>query len=395
MNSSCQLTRSSHTILLLVLILGLPLLGTWLSGNSIIPFLHFPPRPPRIAPEEVSWILFICGSLTIVLPIAPFLWRMMTFSRIQSTKIQAFTFPAWGWLGVASLAIAWLIAWTRWPRLELLQPHTFTPLWLSYILLVNALTMMRTRHCVMMNQPKFFMVLFPLSAAFWWVFEYLNRFVQNWYYIPLSDLDALSYFFFATLPFSTVLPAIYGTYELLMSFPRVTDPFTAWTKVQIQYERELGWILILLSCLSLIGIGLWPTIFYPLIWISPLLMLVGLQILQGKDSILEYIRRGDWRPIVVPALAGLICGFFWELWNSQSLAHWEYAIPYLHVFQVFEMPLLGYAGYLPFGLECLALIQFYLPGRSHEETEEAITTDEPMVVVRRTWQTPSHHMRNT
>jgi hypothetical protein len=27
-------------------------------------------------------------------------------------------------------------------------------------------------------------------------------------------------------------------------------------------------------------------------------------------------------------------------------------VPYVQRFQLFEMPLLGYAGYLPFGLEC-------------------------------------------
>jgi hypothetical protein len=64
------------------------------------------------------------------------------------------------------------------------------------------------------------------------------------------------------------------------------------------------------------------------------------------------LTKGDWRPIWLPALAGLVCGFFWELWNAHSLAHWEYAVPLVHRFQIFEMPLLGYAGYLPFGLEC-------------------------------------------
>ena len=52
------------------------------------------------------------------------------------------------------------------------------------------------------------------------------------------------------------------------------------------------------------------------------------------------------------ALAALFCGFFWELWNTWSLAKWEYAIPLVQRFELFEMPLLGYAGYLPFGLEC-------------------------------------------
>jgi len=42
------------------------------------------------------------------------------------------------------------------------------------------------------------------------------------------------------------------------------------------------------------------------------------------------------------------------MWNYFSLAHWKYSIPFVQRFEVFEMPALGYAGYLPFGLECAA-----------------------------------------
>ena len=62
----------------------------------------------------------------------------------------------------------------------------------------------------------------------------------------------------------------------------------------------------------------------------------------------------------MPAIAALICGLFWELWNWKSLAHWEYAIPFVHRFELFEMPLLGYAGYIPFGLECVAVADLCL-----------------------------------
>jgi hypothetical protein len=55
---------------------------------------------------------------------------------------------------------------------------------------------------------------------------------------------------------------------------------------------------------------------------------------------------------VAAAMAALICGGFWEMWNFFSLAKWKYSIPFVHRYLIFEMPLLGYAGYLPFGLQC-------------------------------------------
>jgi hypothetical protein len=72
--------------------------------------------------------------------------------------------------------------------------------------------------------------------------------------------------------------------------------------------------------------------------------------------------------VTVP-LATLICGFFWEMWNSQASPGWSYAVPYINaqpylfggpVPRLFEMPLLGYLGYLPFGVELFVMYQFAL-----------------------------------
>ncbi len=43
------------------------------------------------------------------------------------------------------------------------------------------------------------------------------------------------------------------------------------------------------------------------------------------------------------------------MWNYYSLAKWEYGVPFVQKYLVFEMPILGFAGYLPFGLECAVI----------------------------------------
>lgn len=45
--------------------------------------------------------------------------------------------------------------------------------------------------------------LFPASAVMWWLFEYLNQFVRNWYYAGVVASGDWDYFLQATLPFST------------------------------------------------------------------------------------------------------------------------------------------------------------------------------------------------
>jgi hypothetical protein len=43
------------------------------------------------------------------------------------------------------------------------------------------------------------------------------------------------------------------------------------------------------------------------------------------------------------------------------LAKWVYAVPYVQRFHVWEMPLVGFAGYLPFGVECAAVTAWISP----------------------------------
>ena len=50
-----------------------------------------------------------------------------------------------------------------------------------------------------------------------------------------------------------------------------------------------------------------------------------------------------------------MCGLCWETWNYYALAKWVYAVPWVHGWQIWEMPLIGFAGYLPFGVECAAV----------------------------------------
>jgi hypothetical protein len=77
-----------------------------------------------------------------------------------------------------------------------------------------------------------------------------------------------------------------------------------------------------------------------------------LQTLLKEQTIIHQMGSGDWSVAAASIQAALICGLLWEMWNFFSLAKWQYSIPYVHRFLVFEMPILGYAGYLPFGLEC-------------------------------------------
>jgi len=351
---------------IVTLLVGLPMLGVAVAGKPVAQYLEFPPVTRYVEHAPFSWAAFIGLALFVLVMVSPFLIRILTarVSRDASRVTRhASRLPWWGWLGVMLTAVAWVLAWNRFAWLEDLQRHTFTPLWVGYILVINALTFRRSGRCMLKDRPGYLLTLVALSAAFWWFFEYLNRFVQNWYYEGISELGPVEYVWYATPPFSTVLPAVLGTTEWLSTFPRLSLALQNLWPMRIKHATMLGWGVLLCASAGLMGIGIWPDYLFPLLWVSPLLVIVSLQVVSGEETIFSSVQRGDWRAVWIPALAALQCGFFWEIWNFKSLAHWEYAVPFVHRFQLFEMPLLGYAGYLPFGLECVVIASL-LPGRA-------------------------------
>jgi len=78
----------------------------------------------------------------------------------------------------------------------------------------------------------------------------------------------------------------------------------------------------------------------------------------GRRTIFSPLRDGNWQRIFQLSASALICGFFWEMWKSYSYAKWIYSIPLVQKFHILEMPILGCAGYLPFGLECGIIADF-------------------------------------
>ena len=163
-----------------LLLCGLPLVGVRLRGHPLALYLEFPPLTHYVTHAPFSWLIFVLFAVLIGGVLAFFVVRV-AWSRTPGVAIERPRhFPWWGWGGLSVGAIAWCVAWTRFPWFAPWQTFTFTPLWLAYVVVVNALTAWRTGHCALVDRPRDVLLLFPASALFWWYFEYVNRFVQNW-----------------------------------------------------------------------------------------------------------------------------------------------------------------------------------------------------------------------
>jgi hypothetical protein len=327
-----------------------PLAGLAIAGRPVAAFLAFPPRTQEIVQAPFDWSVFVVMSLPAVAALALLVAAIVRARPAQSGSASG-KFPGWGWLGTGLVAAAWTASWADLVPAAM-HSLAFTLLWIGYILVMNGLAFRRGGSCLLTRRTGAFLALFPLSAGFWWLFEHLNQFVHNWHYAGVGAESDWEYFLRATLPFSTVLPAVASTWAWLAGFPRLQ----AMALPAVRGRPALPWIALAAGTLALAAIGLRADFLFPMLWIAPLLVLAGLQHLISGETVFSPIARGDWRPVLQSALAALVCGFFWELWNWGSLARWHYAVPYVQRFHLFEMPALGYAGYLPFGIVCAFVI---------------------------------------
>ena len=270
---------------------------------------------------------------------------------MRATQPKKMKFPAHGWIGIGLIAIVWPVNWIFSDPLPL-TAYLFCLLWLGYALAVDGLNVLRSGTSLLTRSPRMYAGLFAVSAPVWWLFEVINWRTQNWSYPGEELLNPTLRLLFFTLSFSTVIPAVFGTAELvagakwLRRLPR--GPVVRPTGVTT-------WSFFIIGIAMFAAMMAWPKIFFPFAWMSLYFLLAPVNVWLGNRSLSEASAVRDWRPVVAIWLGTLVCGFFWEMWNWYSFPKWVYSIPWADWFHIFEMPLLGYLGYLPFGMELFAM----------------------------------------
>ncbi len=258
------------------------------------------------------------------------------------------TLPPWLWAGLALIAVAWPLAWSG--QMPYSQ-HTFFPLWLGYVLTVDGLTQWRAGDSLLARSPGRFALLFLFSIPLWWLFEFANEFLGNWRYVQATEWGTLAYVALASLAFSTVMPAMFATAELYRTFPAFARP-RFWLRIAPSRRGLVG--ISLLGLAMFVASLVFPGQAFGLVWLGAFFMLDPINALRGGKSLAAEVAGRRWDTVLVLFAAGLTCGFFWEMWNSRSLPKWVYDVPYVDGPKLFEMPWLGYGGYLPFALEVYA-----------------------------------------
>lgn len=235
--------------------------------------------------------------------------------------------------------------------------------WWPFILILDSVNYRKSGASPLFSPSRTTAFMLFVSVGVWLIFELFNLRLQNWSYHGLPA-QAWQRWLGYTLAFASVIPAIYELSELFFHYLRERKTSFVHLKNTAAFR---GCCFVLgLTCLVLTLV--WPQVFFPLVWLGFFLLLEPINYHLGSACFLQELAEDNWGRFRSWGLAGLSAGFTWELFNFWAGSHWEYHLPYLDFARVFQMPVFGYIGFMPFALEVFVLYSLlgYLYGRYME-----------------------------
>lgn len=251
-------------------------------------------------------------------------------------------------------------------------------LWTGLILAFDAILRGARGYSYLTTRAIFPVAL--ISVISWWMFEWFNIFLSNWHYIHLTQPLSLRYLGYAW-SFATIIPGVLLTYGII----RIIIKDIHWKPLKV--TRGLLVTLFVMGffflAIPVIPFSMYfsgraadPDLFFWLewarnthlaeytaafVWTGLVMVLEPLNYLLGGPSLLRSMQKGNYTSLVGLALAGLACGYLWEFWNFWAHTKWYYTVPIWGHIKLFEMPILGYGGFITFAWELYALVSLLYP----------------------------------
>jgi hypothetical protein len=354
-----------------VLLFILPMVGSYLKWGGMPPgYGFFPARKVVDDPPFNLTIFIICSIVAGIFLIFLLFPRLFGFKRyataVAPTPAKS-SYPSWFWPSVVIVCISWLFMWGRFEWAYPAEHFTFVPLWWAFIFVLDGIVYKRNNGVSLIATYPGTMKLLAVTSSFsWFVFEYQNFFVlENWYYPNDKIFSNFGNISWQLLSYTTVLPAIFEWYWLLRTIKPLREKYL--NGPRITFSNTALYVFLILGLLLMVLMAYFPHELFWVLWVSLIPALVpAMAITKLWTPFSPIAQRGDWSLILLVALATLVNGFFWEFWNFGSEwihddaptnpNYWKYSVPYVDKFHIFsEMPVLGYFGYLLFGIVCWIL----------------------------------------
>ena len=242
--------------------------------------------------------------------------------------------------------------------------------WTGFILFADGIVFRARGESLLRSAPREFAFLAIASIPLWLVFEFYNRFIENWHYIGLPENAFLRYFGYAW-SFATIWPAIFEAADLvavLRGERSLPDP-AALPVLPVLPALSALPDLPALRALSALSVALgaillaWPLVrpsryLAAPVWLGFIFLLDPINARLGGESLRADLRAHRYDRLINLAVAGLLCGILWEFWNCWARTKWRYTVPIMEHLKVFEMPVPGYLGFPVFALECFTMYVF-------------------------------------
>ncbi len=215
---------------------------------------------------------------------------MLSYEKeMTGNRKNSFSLPWHGWIGLGIIGVSEM---SLFAGVSFVRTY-FTPLvWSGYLLFVDSLVYRKRGVSLILDRPKEFTLMLPLSVGFWLIFEFYNLFLKNWHYVGLPEGTFLRWVGYAWA-FGIIWPAILITAEALevwrLLHPRRVKGF----KVQ----RRIIFIFVALGTLCLIS----PLFFPPEIaqylaapvWLGFIFLLDPFNYWMGGKSLLGALEKGN------------------------------------------------------------------------------------------------------
>jgi hypothetical protein len=368
------MTASRKSLYLLATCVGLillPYFGGWIAVDGAFPADYFE-FPPLKAPEKspFSLLVFIIASILfsalLLVYAVPGLYGFKVVPEPPAPLLKKTRLPPWFWIGLVMWGVTLLVLWGKFSEPKWIIYWAAIPLFWGFTLMLDGWAYVRNNgNSLISNSFREVLAMGVASISGWLIFEFLNFFVlDNWIYPAGLLLDDDEFVIYAVLGSSGLMPMCFEWYYILKTSRFFRNRFTYGPKLTVP-----DWVVTLILIVglgSLSVIAFFPDLLFGFLWLAPLCVLAAALSKLKIWTPFALLKEGNWTPVLLFNIAYLIQGFLVEFWNYFSAIHhedgtfsthnpdyWSYSVPYVNVLHVFEMPLLGFLGYMPFGLYCV------------------------------------------